>query len=324
MGQDATTLEQLSNYKVLSTDSIKQVTETIIQQAQSDPQTFWQGVVDSILHFGMKVLAALIIYLIGAWVIKRIKRLLIRLFEKRKTERTLASFISSFVSITLTVLLVIATIGTLGVDTTSFAALMAAGGMAIGMALSGTVQNFAGGIILLVFRPFKAGDFISAQGQTGTVMDVSIIATKILTTDNRVVVLPNGALANGTIENVSVQALRRVEWTIRVSYGTDIDLCSDTICTILLSDKRVLTSTDKRPANKSRSAVNTAGIDIPDPFIALATLNDDSITFTIRAWVKTADYWDIFYDMNARFYTELPQHGFTFAYPRMDVNILNK
>ena len=309
--------------KVLPPDSIRQVTETIIQQVQTDPQTFWHGVLDSAIRFGLKVLVALLIYLIGAWLIRRVKRLLVRVFERRHTERTLASFICSFVSITLTVMLIIATIGTLGVDTTSFAALLAAGGMAIGMALSGTVQNFAGGIILLVFRPFKAGDFITAQGQSGTVMDVSIFSTKILTTDNRVVVLPNGALSNGTIENVSAQVLRRVEWQVSVSYGVDANGCMDAIRTILLSDKRVLTSADERPKNLSRSAVDTEGLPIPNPTIVLSSLNSNDITFLVRAWVRTPDYWDVFYELNRRFYTELPPQGYTFAYPHMDVNILS-
>lgn len=308
--------------KVLPPDSIRQVTETIIQQVQTDPQTFWHGVLDSAIRFGLKVLVALLIYLIGAWLIRRVKRLLVRVFERRHTERTLASFICSFVSITLTVMLIIATIGTLGVDTTSFAALLAAGGMAIGMALSGTVQNFAGGIILLVFRPFKAGDFITAQGQSGTVMDVSIFSTKILTTDNRVVVLPNGALSNGTIENVSAQVLRRVEWQVSVSYGVDANGCMDAIRTILLSDKRILTSADERPKNHSRSAVDTEGLPIPDPTIVLSSLNSNDITFLVRAWVRTSDYWDVFYELNRRFYTELPPQGYTFAYPHMDVTIL--
>ncbi len=304
-------------------DSIRVVTENIIRQVQTDPESFWHGVLDSAVHFGLKVLVALVIYLIGAWLIRRVKRLLVRVFERRHTERTLASFICSFVSITLTVMLVIATIGTLGVDTTSFAALLAAGGMAIGMALSGTVQNFAGGIILLVFRPFKAGDFITAQGQSGTVMDVNIFSTKILTTDNRVVVLPNGALSNGTIENVSAQVLRRVEWKVSVSYGVDSNACMDAIRTILLSDKRILTSADERPKNHSRSAVDTAGLTIPDPTVVLSSLNTSDITFYIRAWVRTSDYWDVLYDLNNRFYTELPPQGFPFAYPHMDINILS-
>lgn len=305
-------------------DSIRAVTENIIKQATTDPESFWHGVLDSAIHFGLKVLVAFVIYLIGAWLIKRVKRLLVRVFERRHTERTLATFISSLVSITLTVLLVLATIGTLGVDTTSFAALLTAGGMAIGMALSGTVQNFAGGIMLLIFRPFKAGDFVTASGVSGTVMEVTIVSTKVLTPDNRVVVLPNGALFSSNIENVSAQPLRRVNWTVSVEYGSDAEKCMEAILEIVRSDKRILTSVDQRPKTNSRSAVNTDGLPIPDPFVALSSLNENDISFVVRAWVHKEDYWDVFYDLNLRFYTELPQRGFGFAYPHMDVNITNK
>lgn len=305
-------------------DSIRAVTENIIKQATTDPESFWHGVLDSAIHFGLKVLVAFVIYLIGAWLIKRVKRLLVRVFERRHTERTLATFISSLVSITLTMLLVLATIGTLGVDTTSFAALLTAGGMAIGMALSGTVQNFAGGIMLLIFRPFKAGDFVTASGVSGTVMEVTIVSTKVLTPDNRVVVLPNGALFSSNIENVSAQPLRRVNWTVSVEYGSDAEKCMEAIQEIVRSDKRILTSADQRPKTNSRSAVNTDGLPIPDPFVALASLNENDISFVVRAWVHKEDYWDVFYDLNLRFYTELPQRGFNFAFPHMDVNITNK
>lgn len=305
-------------------DSIRAVTENIIKQATTDPESFWHGVLDSAIHFGLKVLVAFVIYLIGAWLIKRVKRLLVRVFERRHTERTLATFISSLVSITLTVLLVLATIGTLGVDTTSFAALLTAGGMAIGMALSGTVQNFAGGIMLLIFRPFKAGDFVTASGVSGTVMEVTIVSTKVLTPDNRVVVLPNGALFSSNIENVSAQPLRRVNWTVSVEYGSDAEKCMEVLLEIVRSDKRILTSADQRPKTNSRSAVNTDGLPIPDPFVALASLNENDISFVVRAWVHKEDYWDVFYDLNLRFYTELPQRGFNFAFPHMDVNITNK
>lgn len=196
--------------------------------------------------------------------------------------------------------------------------------MAIGMALSGTVQNFAGGIMLLIFRPFKAGDFVTASGVSGTVMEVTIVSTKVLTPDNRVVVLPNGALFSSNIENVSAQPLRRVNWTVSVEYGSDAEKCMEAILEIVRSDKRILTSADQRPKTNSRSAVNTDGLPIPDPFVALASLNENDISFVVRAWVHKEDYWDVFYDLNLRFYTELPQRGFNFAFPHMDVNITNK
>ena len=170
-------------------DSIRAGARMMIETAKNDPRTFWQEVGESMLQFGIKVLAALLLFVIGMLLIRWVKNILNRVFARRKTEPTIASFVSSFVSISMTILLVVITVSTLGVNTTSLAALLAAGGMAIGMALSGTVQNFAGGIMLLAFKPFKAGDFIEAQGTSGKVIEVNITATKILTVDNRVVIL---------------------------------------------------------------------------------------------------------------------------------------
>ena len=313
-------------------DSIQQGAQHMIEYARTDPHGFWQTVGETLLQFGLKVLAALLLYIVGMWLISLLKRGLIRMFERRKTEPTLASFISSFVSITLTILLVVVSVGTLGVNTTSLAALLAAGGMAIGMALSGTVQNFAGGLMLLAFKPFKAGDFIEAQGQSGKVIEVNITATKILTPDNRVVILPNGSLSNGTINNITGRPLRRVEWLVSVSYGVDAAACKQAILAIVNSDKRVLlpdTNMDAlyKELNISKYQLSTVGYRmdaIPAPFVALKALNENDITFVVRAWVRASDYWDIFFALQERFYTELPPQGFTFAYPHVDVTMLTQ
>ena len=311
-------------------DSVRQGAQHMIEFARTDPHGFWQTVGDTMLQFGLKVLAALLLYIVGMWLISLIKRALKRIFERRNTEPTLASFVSSFVSISLTVLLVIISISTLGVNTTSLAALLAAGGMAIGMALSGTVQNFSGGLMLLAFKPFKAGDFIEAQGQSGKVIEVNITATKILTTDNRVVILPNGALSNGTINNYSGRPLRRLEWLVSVSYGVDAAACKQAILDIVNSNERVLKADTDMAAlykelNISKyqlSTVNYRLDAIPAPFVALKSLNENDITFVVRAWVRGADYWDVFFNVQERFYTELPPQGFTFAYPHMDVTMI--
>ena len=311
-------------------DSVRLGAQHMIEYAKTDPHGFWQTVGETMLQFGLKVLAALLLYIVGMWLISLLKRALKRMFQRRQTEPTLASFISSFVSITLTILLVVISVSTLGVNTTSLAALLAAGGMAIGMALSGTVQNFAGGLMLLAFKPFKAGDFIEAQGQAGKVIEVNITATKILTPDNRVVILPNGALSNGTINNYSGRPLRRVEWPVSVSYGVDADACKQAILDILNSDERVLKAdTDMNALYKELniskfqlSTVNYRMEAIPAPFVALKSLNESDITFVARVWVKGDDYWDVFFDMQQRFYTELPKQGFTFAYPHRDITLL--
>lgn len=303
-------------------DSLRTFTQTIIREVQADPHTFWQTTGESIMRFGMKVLLAIVIYMVGAWIIRYIKRLITRIFERRQTERTLATFISSLVSITLTVMLILATIGTLGVDTTSFAALLTAGGMAIGMALSGTVQNFAGGIMLLVFRPFKSGDYICTQGVEGFVVEVSIVSTKILTYSNRLVILPNGNLFTSTIENLSAQGALRLEWQVSVDYGVDAVACKEAILRILTSDERILSADSKIERPKSRVTVDNHDIAVNlAPVVVLDTLNSNDITFLARAWVKTKDYWPVKYAMQERFYTELPPQGFTFAYPHMDVHI---
>ena len=259
------------------------------------------------LQFGLKVLAALAIYFIGAWVIKRIKKLLGNIFERRKTDKAIASFTMSLVSISLTILLIILTVGTLGVNTTSLAAILAAGGMAIGMALSGTVQNFAGGIMLLVFKPFKAGDFIEAQGFSGTVSEVNIVSTKLTTTDNRVIVLPNGSLSSGTINNISQNPIRRLEWKIGVEYGSNIDQARKVILGILNADARVLRGKDAHD----------------EPNVKLSGLLDSSVEIQARCWVRTDDYWDLLWEVNELIYKELPKNGIDFPFPQLDVHLHN-
>lgn len=311
-------------------DSIRANTQKMLEFAREDPDSFWQMLGEKAIHFGIQVLAALLIFIIGMLLIRWVKSVLNRVFTRRKTEPTIASFVSSFVSISLTVLLVVITVGTLGVNTTSLAALLAAGGMAIGMALSGTVQNFAGGIMLLAFKPFKAGDFIEAQGVSGTVIEVNITATKILTIDNIVVILPNGALSNGTINNFNGRPLRRIEWSVSVSYGVDAAACKEAILAIVNSDPRILqadTNMNKLYKELNISAYQLSTVNyrmdaIPAPFVALKSLNENDITFIVRAWVRSGDYWNVLYAMQERFYTELPPQGFTFAYPHMDVTMI--
>ncbi|MBR4593169.1 MAG: mechanosensitive ion channel [Bacteroidaceae bacterium] len=289
-------------------DSIKNAADSLIQKAKSDPGTFMHELGEHFIEFGLKLLAAIVIYLVGAWIIGRIKKALNKLFVKRGTEKTLASFTSSLVSISLTILLIVITIGTLGINTTSLAALLAAGGMAIGMALSGTVSNFAGGIMILAFKPFKVGDFINAQGYSGTVQSVTIVNTKILTTDNRLIIIPNGALSNGNIDNYNAMPLRRVDIEVQVEYETDEDLCIKLLHSIITKDKRVLDS--KTPGAQ-------------DPFIALLSMNDSNISFITRSWVNAPDYWPVKFDLNKKIYETLPQNGIHFAYPQLNVTIKN-
>ncbi|MBR1928216.1 MAG: mechanosensitive ion channel [Paludibacteraceae bacterium] len=290
-------------------DSIKQHTEDMLYQLQTNPRGYFEELGHQAILFGIKVVIALIIYFVGAWLIGKIKKMQKRRFERRKVDPTVASFVYSATSFSLTVLLIVITIGTLGIDTTSLAALLAAGGMAIGMALSGTVQNFAGGIMILVFRPFKVGDWISAQGYQGVVTNVAITNTRIKTIDGREVVLPNGALSNGTIDNHSTLPYRRVDMLVSVAYGTNADECIELLMKILKSDGRVLDS-------------NIEGCQ--DPFVALKTLNSSDISFVVRAFCKNEDFWGLTYDLNKAIYTQLPENGIQFAYPHVDVTLLDK
>lgn len=291
----------------LDSIDIKSKVEEVAEIIQTTPPSeLLVNFGEKALAFGLKVLAAIIIYIVGAWLIKKVKRLLDRMFERRNTDKAISSFTTSLVSISLTVLLIIVTIGTLGINTTSLAALLAAGGMAIGMALSGTVQNFAGGIMLLVFKPFKAGDFIVAQGFSGTVTEVNIVSTKLTTTDNRIIVIPNGVLSNGTIDNYSQQSMRRLEWLVDVEYGSSSETVKAVLKSILDADSRILEISDGAPA---------------DPMIELNSLRDSSVQFVMRGWVRSEDYWPVFWAVNDRIYNELPASGINFPFPQLDVHV---
>ncbi|MBO7117734.1 MAG: mechanosensitive ion channel [Bacteroidales bacterium] len=287
-------------------DTLKVEGGKLLTNVVNDPRGVLHDLLDKAIDFGLKVLGALAIYIIGAWLIRRIKKLLLKIFEKRKTEKTIVSFVLSLVTLLLTVLLIVITVSALGINTSSFAALLAAVGVALGMALSGTVQNFAGGIIILAFKPFKAGDYIEAQGFGGFVKEVNILNTRLITRDNKEIVLANGTLSNGNVINYSTRPIRRVDRTINVAYGTNAQECIDALVAIMKEDPRILDSSTPGAA---------------DPFAALEVQNSSDITFTVRAWVKTEDYWDVYFDLNKRMYTELPAKGIHFAYPHLDVKI---
>ena len=290
-----------------STDSLKAGVQTIRETiVSSSPNELLTGLAQEAINFGLKVLAALAIYIIGGWIIRRIKKLMKRGFERKGTDATIATFTVSVVTIGLWVIIIILTVGSLGVNTSSLAALLAAGGMAIGMALGGTVQNFAGGIMILAFKPFKAGDFIEALGYMGTVKEVSMVSTKLLTTDNRVVVLPNGALSGGNICNYSDKPLRRVDRTVSVSYGIDAEKAKAAIMEVMQSNPKILDARTEGAA---------------DPFVAVIELTQTSVNYVVRAWTRSEDYWDVFFFLNETLYTELPKKGVTFPFPQLDVHI---
>lgn len=291
----------------VSQDSLKAGVERVKDVVSSStPQELLTQVTDEAIQFGIKVLAALAIYIIGGWIIRRIKKVMRRGFERKGTDPTISTFTLSVVSIGLWVITIILTVSTLGVNTSSLAALLAAGGMAIGMALGGTVQNFAGGIMILAFRPFKVGDFIEAQGFTGTVTEVSMVSTKLLTVDNRIIILPNGALANGNVNNISGKPLRRVDRTVSVAYGVDADLAKAAILEIAKKHPAVLDSTTEGAA---------------DPFVAVSELSQSSVNYTLRVWTLTKNYWEVFFYLNEALYKGLPEKGVHFPFQQLDVHI---
>lgn len=295
--------------QIVQTDTldIQLAIDTLAEKLSTTPVTVLVSeLVDKAVAFGLKVIAALLIYSLGIWVIRRIKNVLARLFTRKNTDSGVSSFVLSLCSIVLNIILIIATIGAVGIDTTSIAALLAGGGMAIGMALNGTVQNFAGGIMLITFKPFKVGDYIEAEGYEGTVREISIVNTKLMTSDNRCIIIPNGALSNGTINNYSHNTIRRVEWIVGVEYGVSAEECKRLLMELIDKDIRILRKSDGVPA---------------DPFVGLSTLADSSINFTMRAWVRSENYWDVKFEMNEKIYETLPKNGINFPFPQMDVHV---
>lgn len=269
--------------------------------SQMSTEELTSMVIKWVLNLSARVLIALAIFFIGRWIIRYLRKLLRRMMERRAVEASLKSFLLNLVSITLTLFLIIVIIGILGIDTTSFVAIFASAGLAIGMALSGTLQNFAGGVMILIFKPFRVGDFIEAQGQTGTVKEIQLFNTVINTTDNKTIMIPNGGISTGIINNYSKESLRRVEWTFGIGYGDDYDLAKATIASMLDQDERVL----KDPAY----------------FIALSSLGDSSVNIVVRAWTSTGDFWSVFFDMNEKVYKQFPIVGLNIPYPQMDVHL---
>jgi small conductance mechanosensitive channel len=223
-----------------------------------------------------------------------------KLLMKRHIDAGIQSFVKSLVNILLTILLIIAVIGKLGVETTSFAALLASAGVAVGMALSGNLQNFAGGLIVLLFRPFKVGDWIESQGVSGTVREIQIFHTILTTADNKVIYIPNGALSSGTVTNYSREDTRRVDWVIGVEYGENYDKVESTVRRILATDSRILNA--------------------PAPFVALHALDASCVNIVIRVWVKSSDYWGVYFDMNKTIYTVFNEEGIGFPFPQLTVH----
>lgn len=249
---------------------------------------------------GLTLIKAFLIFLIGRYLIKLINKIIKRILSRRDIEMSVKTFVGSLVNVVLTILLIISVVGALGVQTTSFAALLASAGVAIGMALSGNLSNFAGGLIVLLFKPFKVGDYIEAQNIGGTVKEIQIFHTILVTVDNKTVYIPNGALSSGAVVNYSRQDTRRIEWTFGVDYGEKYDKVKQVIESVLARETRILPT--------------------PAPFIALNTLADSSVNVIVRVWVKSENYWDVYYDINQAVYTTFNEQGIDFPFPQLTIH----
>lgn len=251
--------------------------------------------------YGPKILLAIFILVVGSWVINLLVRGVRKSMELSRVEANLRPFLVTLVRVLLRILLVLAALGTVGIEMTSFIAIIGAAGLAIGMALSGTLQNFAGGVLILLFKPFQVGHFIKAQGFSGTVKEIQIFNTILLTLDNHEIIIPNGKLATESVENFSTQELRRIVWTFGIGYGDSVQKAREVLNGLLTSDERILQ-------------------DEP-PFIQLAELGDSSVNLTVRVWVKAENYWPVRFDINEKVYEAFNEAGLNIPFPQMDVHI---
>ena len=285
---------------ILQADPTLAATEAVKALEKGELSQVLQQVTTLCIEAGKSILLAILIFVVGRYLIKFINRMIGRMMERKKVEPTIQSFLKSFINVLLTILLIITTVSALGVNTTSFAALLASAGVAVGMALSGNLQNLAGGIILLLFKPYKVGDYIEAQGVSGTVKEIQIFHTIILTVDNKQVYVPNGALSSGSVINYSSEPLRRVDITVSVEYGTEVEVVKQALEDIIKADGRILTD--------------------PKPFVALGNLASSSIDFTVRTWVKGADYWPVYLDLTRTVYEEFNRRGISFPFPQVQIH----
>lgn len=253
------------------------------------------------ITYGIRVVSAIVALIVGLYVVGIMVKVIGKVLDQSNTDPSLTSFIRSLVSILLKVMVYITAIGMLGVEMTSFIAILGAAGLAVGMALSGTLQNFAGGVMILLFKPYKVGDVIEAQGYVGSVKEIQIFTSILTTPDNKTVLIPNGPLATGSLINFSTQDTRRVDWTIGIAYGDDLDKAYEVIKGFIGEDDRILKD--------------------PEPFMALSALADSSVNIVVRVWVNSPDYWGVFFDLNEKVYRSFDKEGLGIPFPQMDVHL---
>lgn len=289
-----------------TTDPIKvdsltnNLTQTVEQIKEMPMNEAFDFIVKGLAGFFWDIVICVAIYVVARWIIRYLDRLLCRMFDKRNVEQSLGRFVRSLVRTLLYMFVVISIVRKLGIDTSSLVALLASAGVAVGMALSGTLQNFAGGVMILLLRPFRIGDYVQTQGIEGSVKEIKLFNTVINTADNKLITLPNGPIVNNIINNYSAESRRRVDFSISIAYGDDFDVARKAILDILNADERI-----------EKESV----------FVALGELADSAVKVTVRVWTKSSDYWGVYFDTLEKFYKELPTKGVHFPFPQLDVHI---
>ena len=256
---------------------------------------------DLIVQFGLRFFVAVLIFVVGRMVAKGLKKICINLMEKSKVDPTLVSFLGHLIYIALLAFVILAALGHIGIQTTSFIAVIGAAGLAIGLALQGSLSNFAAGVLLILFRPFKVGDYIEGAGVAGTVEDIQIFTTMLKTPDNKAIIVPNAKLTSDNIVNISMKPTRRVDFIFGVGYGDDIDRVKEVIKDVLAQDNRILAE--------------------PATTIGVVELADSSVNFAVRPWVKSGDYWDVFLDTNESMKKRFDAEGINIPFPQRDVHL---
>ncbi len=355
-----TILKVANNVKAATDSTLQVMTPEKISDELKNIE--WAEVLQTVstqaVNLGIRIVAAIAVFYIGKFIIKRVHSLLRKILIKRDVDKSLGTFLLSFLKITLMFLLIVTVIGVLGIETSSFIAIFASAGVAIGMALSGTLQNFAGGVLILLLKPYKVGDYIEFGEFKGHVKEIQIFHTIIITYNNERIVIPNGGLSTGTINNFSAESHHRIEWRVSISYGDDVDVARRVILSILNNDKRIVKkfiaeeaheqavvtseeqSTKKRNwwqrifcGKRLKTKVESWKAEqetelkkrIPrkdcTPYVAVETLGDSAVVLVVRAWSKNKDYWNVLYQTYESIYKELPKNGVHFPFPQMDVNI---
>ncbi|WP_425392856.1 mechanosensitive ion channel family protein [Ekhidna sp.] len=272
-----------------------------MEEVASEASKYTQLAIDIVMTWGPKVIAAIITLILGLWIIGMITRGVGRTMQKKDVDPSLRPFLKTLISTALKIMLFISVIGMVGIEATSFVAVIGAAGLAVGLALQGTLQNFAGGVIILLIKPFKVGDWVDTSSHSGTVHAIQIFHTILKTPDNKTIIIPNGPLANSSLTNYSTEPKRRLDLTVGVGYGDSTEKTRETLMELINADDRILKD--------------------PEPFIAVAELADSSVNFTVRLWVEAGNYWPLKFDMNERIYNKFNEVGLNIPFPQMDVHV---